>query len=107
MGGVSRRDILASWSQELPTTCRALRQSRYRARVVDSDENFRQVIAHVHLNPVSAGMADDPADFVYRRHREIIGVCRPHLIDLRTVLLGFSGGTHRAVVAWPYDPGVF
>jgi len=30
-------------------------QSRYRARVVDTNEYFRQVIAYVHLNPVSAG----------------------------------------------------
>jgi REP element-mobilizing transposase RayT len=67
-------------------------QSRYRARVVDSNEYFRQVVAYVHLNPVAAGIADDPGDYVYSGHREIIGTCDPHLIDLRSVLIGFSGG---------------
>ena len=69
-------------------------QSRYRARVVDTNEYFRQVIAYVHLNPVSAGITDDPGDYVFSGHREIIGACDPHVIDLRTVLLGFSEDHH-------------
>jgi hypothetical protein len=67
-------------------------QSRYRARVVDTDEYFRQVVAYVHLNPVSAGIVDDPGDYVYSGHREIIGMCEPHVIGLQSVLLGFSEG---------------
>jgi REP element-mobilizing transposase RayT len=67
-------------------------QSRYRARVVDTNEYFRQVIAYVHLNPVSAGMVDDPGGYVYSGHREIVGACAPHLVDLRSVLRGFSDG---------------
>ena len=70
-------------------------QSRYRARVVDTNEYFRHVIAYVHLNPVSAGIAGDPGDYVFSGHREIIGACDPHLIDLRSVLLGFSEGKPR------------
>ena len=70
-------------------------QSRYRARVVDTNEYFRHVIAYVHLNPVSAGIADDPGDYVYSGHREIIGECDSHLIDLRSVLIGFSQGKSR------------
>ena len=34
-------------------------QSRYRARVITSDDYFRQVVAYVHLNPVAAGIVDD------------------------------------------------
>jgi len=56
-------------------------QSRYRARVIDSEDCFRQVVAYVHLNPVSAGMVDHPADHVYSGHRELIGACRPHVVD--------------------------
>ena len=70
-------------------------QSRYRARVVDTNEYFRQVIAYVHLNPVSAGIANDPGDYVHSGHREIIGACNPHLIDLRSVLIGFGEGKSR------------
>jgi len=65
-------------------------QSRYRARVIDTDEYFRQALAYVHLNPVSAGIVEDPAAYVYSGHREIIGACNPHLIDRRAVLNGFD-----------------
>ncbi|HSN53780.1 MAG TPA: transposase [Candidatus Sulfomarinibacteraceae bacterium] len=65
-------------------------QSRYRARVIDTDEYFRQAVAYVHLNPVSARMVDDPAAYVFSGHREIIGACSPHIIDRRAVLYGFD-----------------
>ncbi len=67
-------------------------QSRYRARVIDTNEYFRQVVAYVHLNPVSAGIADDPGDYVFCGHREIIGACRPFVIHLPSVIKGFGGG---------------
>ncbi|MEX1311747.1 MAG: transposase [Candidatus Sulfomarinibacteraceae bacterium] len=67
-------------------------QSRYRARVIDCEVYFRQVIAYVHLNPVSAGIVEDPADYVYSGHREIVGRCSPHVVDLRSVLIGFGDG---------------
>ena len=65
-------------------------QSRYRARVIDSEEYFRQVIAYVHLNPVSAGIVSDPADYVFSGHREVIGACQPHVIDRRATLRSFG-----------------
>jgi len=67
-------------------------QSRYRARVIDSEEYFRHVIAYVHLNPVTAGIANDPADYVYSGHRELIGACQPYIVD-RTVTLRSFGNT--------------
>ena len=65
-------------------------QSRYRARVIDSEEYFRQVIAYVHLNPVTAGITNDPAEYVNSGHREIIGACRPYIIDRRAALRSFG-----------------
>lgn len=65
-------------------------QGRYRARVIDTEEYFRQVIAYVHLNPVSAGITNDPADYVFSGHRELIGACRPHVVDRRTTLRSFA-----------------
>ena len=73
-------------------------QSRYRARVVDTDEYYRQVVAYVHLNPVTARIVDDPAAYVYSGHREIIGACSPHLIDRVAVLRGFDDATSRSPV---------
>ena len=37
-------------------------QSRYRARVIDSQDYFRQAVSYVHLNPVEAKIVADPAD---------------------------------------------
>ncbi len=65
-------------------------QSRYRARVIDSEEYFRQVIAYVHLNPVAAGIVTDPAEYVFSGHREVIGTCRPHVIDRQATLRSFG-----------------
>jgi REP element-mobilizing transposase RayT len=73
-------------------------QSRYRARVIGSNEYFQQVVAYVHLNPVSAGIVDDPGDFVFSGHREIIGLCRPRIIHLPSVIRGFGGGEPREAV---------
>ncbi len=68
-------------------------QSRYRARVVDTNEYYRQVLAYVHLNPVSAGIVSDPADYRLSGHRELIGLCRPHVVDRRSSLVGFDSSS--------------
>ena len=67
-------------------------QSRYRARVIDSQEYFRQVVSYVHLNPVAAGITNDPAEYPHSGHSEIIGLREPHLIDVSAVLVGFGEG---------------
>ena len=76
-------------------------QSRYRARVIDSDEYFRQVIAYVHLNPVAAGIVNDPVEYVFSGYREIIGACRPNIIDRHATLRGFET-THDIAPAEDY-----
>lgn len=79
-------------------------QSRYRARIIDSQDYFRQVVSYVHLNPVAAGIVDDPADYPNSGHREIVGRCPPRLIDIPSVLIGFeegiSLGAREAYLAW-------
>jgi len=67
-------------------------QSRYRARLIDSEDYFRQVVAYVHLNPVSAGMVEDPADHPYSGHRELIGASSPHVLDRNATLCSFGCG---------------
>lgn len=68
-------------------------QSRYRARVIDSTEYFRQVVSYVHLNPVAAGIVDDPVEYPNSGHREIVGYRPPRFVDLPSVLAGFEGGS--------------
>ncbi len=70
-------------------------QSRYRARVIDSDLYFRQVIAYVHLNPVAAGVVDDPARYSFSGHRELLGLVRPHVVDRSAVLSAFGSEDNR------------
>jgi putative transposase len=65
-------------------------QSRYRARLIDSNEYFKQVVAYVHLNPVAAGLADDPADYPLSGHREAIGRRPPFLLDAKNLLRCFG-----------------
>jgi putative transposase len=67
-------------------------QSRYRARVIDSNDYFRQVISYVHLNPVEAGIVEDPADHPHSGHNEILGRREPRLIDVAGALVGFDAG---------------
>jgi len=65
-------------------------QSRYKARVVDTNEYFRQVTAYVHLNPVSAGLVTDPASFEHSGHGALIGHRKTVLVDVEASLRGFS-----------------
>jgi len=61
-------------------------QSRYRARLIDSNDYFGQVVAYVHLNPVAAGLVTDPADYALSGHREAIGQMRPQVLDSEALL---------------------
>lgn len=67
-------------------------QSRYRARVIDSNDDFRHVISYVHLNPVAAGITYDPSDYPHSGHNEILGRREPCLVDVPAVLAGFDDG---------------
>ncbi len=73
-------------------------QSRYRARVIDTEEYFRQVVAYVHLNPVAAGLVDDPANHLFSGHRELIGICQPHVVDRQAT---FEASEPQAIQALP------
>lgn len=65
-------------------------QSRYKARVVDSERYFNQAVAYVHLNPVAAGLVDDPLDHPWSGHAALIGRRKPRLIDARSALRGYG-----------------
>ena len=67
-------------------------QSRYRARVIDSQDHFRQAVSYVHLNPVEAKIVADPADYPHCGHAEILGIEESRFIDVPGVLRGFDDG---------------
>jgi len=65
-------------------------QSRYQTRLVDSQRYFEQLVFYIHLNPVRAGLAEDPAEQVFCGHRELLGKVRDPLLDVDDALLSFG-----------------
>ena len=65
-------------------------QSRYKARLVEDPQYLDRLIVYIHLNPVVAGLVDDPADFGFSGHREILGKVKQPLIDVDGVLVAFG-----------------
>jgi len=65
-------------------------QSRYKARLVRTQQYYEQLLAYVHLNPVAAGLVADPSDFPWCDHAALLGRKVPHLCDVGPALRGFG-----------------
>ena len=65
-------------------------QSRYKARLILDEQYFEQIVAYVHLNPVAAGLVDDPADHRWSGHSELIGLADHQLINIHEALMSFG-----------------
>ena len=83
-GGFSRA-FNRRWGRTGP-----LWQSRYQTRLVDSQRYLDQLVFYIHLNPVRAGLVEDPADDVFSGHRELLGKVRDPLLDVDDALLAFG-----------------
>lgn len=59
--------------RRLPTTGH-LFEGRYRAVLVDADEQLLRLTRYIHLNPRRAGMVADPADYPWSGHRAYLGL---------------------------------
>ena len=70
-------------------------QGRYKAKLVKDQQYLNGLLAYIHLNPVSAGMVDDPAEYLWSGHREILGRVREPITDVDEVLVLF-GKTRRS-----------
>jgi REP element-mobilizing transposase RayT len=70
-------------------------QGRYNATVVDDERYLYQLVAYVHLNPVSAGFVDDPAKYEWSGHCEILGKGGSGIVDCDEVLMMY-GDSRRA-----------
>lgn len=53
--------------------CGHLFERRYGARLVDADSYLLQLVRYIHLNPVGAGMAKDPALYPWSSHCASLG----------------------------------
>lgn len=70
-------------------------QGRYQAKLVEDQRYLDGLLAYIHLNPLSAGVVDDPAEYRWSGHREIVGRSRKPLTDVDEVLILF-GKTRRS-----------
>jgi REP element-mobilizing transposase RayT len=70
-------------------------QGRYRAKLVENQDYLDRLIFYIHLNPVASGIVNDPAQFRWSGHREIVGRSSNPIVDIDEVLLLF-GATRRA-----------
>ena len=73
-------------------------QGRYRAKLVSDQRYLNQLLAYIHLNPVSAGIVGDPAKYRWSGHTEIIRRPRNPIVDVDEVLCLF-GTTRRSARA--------
>jgi hypothetical protein len=75
-------------------------QSRYKAKIIEDPTYCDRLIAYIHLNPVVAGLADDPAEYVFSGHRELLGKVRNPLTDVDGVLAIFGDTVRGARAAY-------
>jgi REP element-mobilizing transposase RayT len=75
-------------------------QSRYQTRLVDSQRYLEQLIFYIHLNPVRAGLVDDPIKHVFCGHRELLGKVSHPLLDVDEALVSFGATSKIAQKAY-------
>ncbi len=54
--------------------------------MVEDERYLLQLVAHIHLNPVAAGVVPDPAEYRYSCHRELLGATTASLVDAESTL---------------------
>jgi REP element-mobilizing transposase RayT len=74
----------------------SLWQSRYKARYIEDESYLSRLVVYVHLNPVAAGVTEDPADYEFCGHREIKRRMRSALADTDETLLCFGSARKEA-----------
>lgn len=65
-------------------------EERFRSYVCRGDAQFLQWVRYIHLNPVRAGIVDDPSDWPYSGHREYLRLGRRRLLDPDRALSMFA-----------------
>ncbi len=75
-------------------------QGRYQVRLVNEQRYLLQLIAYIHLNPVSAGVVKGPGAYRWSGHRELLGQSDEPLVDVDATLALF--GTKRGAARRTY-----
>ena len=72
-------------------------QGRFKAKEVTDDRYLVQLVAYVHFNPVTAGLVQNPDQYRWSGHREIIGRRRNPIVAVDDVLLLYGQTRRRAL----------
>jgi len=75
-------------------------ERRYKAILVDSNNYLLALIRYIHLNPVRAGLADDPRDYRWSSHGAYLGAHSPDWLSTDWVLSTFDDHRRKATRAY-------
>jgi hypothetical protein len=70
-------------------------QGRYKSKLVQDDTYLRQLVLYIHLNPVVGGLCEDPGDFRWTGHREVVRRSKKEYIVDRDETLFIFGSSRR------------
>ncbi|XSG84916.1 MAG: transposase [Methylohalobius sp. ZOD2] len=71
-------------------------QGRYKAILVDADSYLRELIRYIHLNPVRAGLVEDPKDYPWSGHLPYLSGTGPEWLTTDWVLSQFHSHSETA-----------
>lgn len=69
---------------------------RYKAVMVEADNYLAQLVAYLHLNPVRAGIGEDPIEYPWSSYRAYLGLEQAPWLTTEPVLSQFSSREKRA-----------
>jgi putative transposase len=67
-----------------------LLQGRHKAILCQSERYLSELVRYIHLNPVRAGMVNQPEDYQYSSHRAYLGMEPAGMVDVDPVLRHFG-----------------
>jgi hypothetical protein len=67
---------------------------------VKDPKYLNQLMAYIHLNPVKAGLAEDPADYRWSGHAELVRKVKKPVVDVDHALMGFGSTLRSARAAY-------
>lgn len=85
--------------RRVPTTGH-LFERRHHAALVDSDAYLMAVVRYIHLNPVRAGLVEDPLEYRWSSHRSYVGLTRQDWVSVDDGLALFGPDPERARAAF-------
>ena len=68
-------------------------ESRYKSCMVREDGYFLQTSRYIHLNPVKAGMAEHPENYLWSSYRTMLGLADDRITERRKTLAYFQGNS--------------